>query len=179
MLGQRCAGQFHRHRDPGGNDHADAHRLAVDFDRAGEELSEEPFEPGGYLTDYWTEEALDVIEANKNRPFFLYLAYTAPHWPLHAHPEDIARYEGRTYVFRFADGVEMYHGGGRSGVRDVRNPGRGDTVGGVAETELAMGVASPAPERLVGADRQREPVATAMCVKPYSRISSAVMALSK
>lgn len=27
-------------------------------------------------------------------PFFLYLAHTAPHWPLHAHPEDVARYDG-------------------------------------------------------------------------------------
>ena len=27
-------------------------------------------------------------------PFFLYLAYNALHWPLHAHPEDIAKYEG-------------------------------------------------------------------------------------
>ncbi|KGB55424.1 putative arylsulfatase A [Sphingopyxis sp. LC81] len=29
------------------------------------------------------------------RPFFGYLAFTAPHWPLQAHPEDIARYKGR------------------------------------------------------------------------------------
>jgi arylsulfatase len=31
----------------------------------------------------------------KQNPYFLYLAYTAPHWPLHALPEDIARYRGR------------------------------------------------------------------------------------
>ena len=30
-----------------------------------------------------------------NTPFFAYVAYTSPHWPLHAHPEDIARYKGR------------------------------------------------------------------------------------
>jgi arylsulfatase len=30
-------------------------------------------------------------------PFFLYMAFTSPHWPLHAHPEDIARYKG-TYM---------------------------------------------------------------------------------
>ena len=41
----------------------------------------EPFEPGGYLTDWWTDESLKVIEANKNRPFFLYLAHWAPHTP--------------------------------------------------------------------------------------------------
>jgi len=42
------------------------------------------FEPGGYLTDYWTDEAIKVIEANRNRPFFLYLAHWAPHTPLQA-----------------------------------------------------------------------------------------------
>lgn len=30
---------------------------------------------------------------NGDAPFFLYVAFTAPHWPLHAHPEDMARYE--------------------------------------------------------------------------------------
>ena len=30
-----------------------------------------------------------------NRPFFLYVAYTAPHWPLHALPQAIAKYEGK------------------------------------------------------------------------------------
>ncbi len=48
----------------------------------------EPFEPGGYLTDWWTDESLKVIEANKNRPFFLYLAHWAPHTPLQATKED-------------------------------------------------------------------------------------------
>ncbi|MCR9270053.1 MAG: sulfatase [Hyphomonadaceae bacterium] len=47
-----------------------------------------PFEPGGYLTDWWTDESLNVIEANKNRPFFLYLAHWAPHTPLQATQED-------------------------------------------------------------------------------------------
>lgn len=30
-----------------------------------------------------------------DQPFFLYVAHTAPHWPMHARPEDIARYHGR------------------------------------------------------------------------------------
>ena len=42
------------------------------------------FEPGGYLTDYWTDEAVKVIEANKERPFFLYLAHWGVHTPLQA-----------------------------------------------------------------------------------------------
>ncbi|MEO0871184.1 MAG: sulfatase [Pseudomonadota bacterium] len=48
----------------------------------------EPFKPAGYLTDWWTDESLKVIEANKNRPFFLYLAHWAPHTPLQATKED-------------------------------------------------------------------------------------------
>ena len=31
-------------------------------------------------------------------PFFQYVAFTAPHWPLHAWEDDIARYEGRYMV---------------------------------------------------------------------------------
>ncbi len=46
------------------------------------------FEPGGYLTDYWTDESLKVIEANKNHPFFLYLAHWGVHTPLQATNED-------------------------------------------------------------------------------------------
>ena len=48
----------------------------------------ELFEPGGYLTDYWTDESLKVIEANKNRPFFLYLAHWGVHTPLQATKAD-------------------------------------------------------------------------------------------
>ena len=46
------------------------------------------FRPGGYLTDYWTDEAIRVIEANRNRPFFLYLAHWGTHTPLQATRED-------------------------------------------------------------------------------------------
>ncbi len=46
------------------------------------------FEPDGYLTDYYTEEAVKVIEQNKDRPFFLYLAHWAPHTPLQATQAD-------------------------------------------------------------------------------------------
>jgi arylsulfatase len=50
-----------------------------------------------YTTDYFTNYALDWLEEYKaeEKPFFLYLAYTAPHDPLMAWPEDIAKYEGK------------------------------------------------------------------------------------
>jgi arylsulfatase A-like enzyme len=47
-----------------------------------------PFQPPGYLTDYFTDEAVKVVTANRHRPFFLYLAYNAPHTPLQSTRED-------------------------------------------------------------------------------------------
>ena len=49
---------------------------------------EERFRPKGYLTDYWTDQAVKVIRNNKHRPFFLYLAHWGPHTPLQATRED-------------------------------------------------------------------------------------------
>lgn len=46
------------------------------------------FAPDRYMTDYLTEAALAGIRANRNRPFFLYLAYNAPHTPLQALQSD-------------------------------------------------------------------------------------------
>ncbi|NWG45501.1 MAG: sulfatase [Alphaproteobacteria bacterium] len=63
-------------------------QFAADFDRAGEEPTDEPFAPPSYITDYYTDEALKVIEANRNRPFFLYLAHWGVHTPLQATRED-------------------------------------------------------------------------------------------
>lgn len=56
-----------------------------------------PKEKSFYTTDYFTNYALDYIEdaSKKKKPFFLYLAYTAPHDPLMAWPEDIKKYKGK------------------------------------------------------------------------------------
>jgi len=52
-----------------------------------------------YLTDAITDYALDFLDEHDqqygSQPFFMYLAYTAPHWPLHAPPEDISKYKDR------------------------------------------------------------------------------------
>jgi iduronate 2-sulfatase len=47
----------------------------------------------GYLTNRLTEEAVAFIDRNKNRPFFLYLAYNAVHAPAEAPPADIKQYQ--------------------------------------------------------------------------------------
>ena len=46
------------------------------------------FNPDAYMTDYLGREAARAIEANKNRPFFMYLAFNAPHTPLQALKSD-------------------------------------------------------------------------------------------
>ncbi len=57
-------------------------------------------EPTGddyYYTDAISENACRMIEASvaDETPFFAYVAYTAPHWPLHAFADDIERYRGQ------------------------------------------------------------------------------------
>ena len=49
----------------------------------------EMFSPDKYVTDYYTDEAIKVIEKNKNRPFFLYLSHWAIHNPLQAIRSDV------------------------------------------------------------------------------------------
>lgn len=55
------------------------------------------FPAGFYTTDAFTTHTIQTIEAavEAKQPFFLHLAYTSPHYPLHAPPEDIARYRGK------------------------------------------------------------------------------------
>jgi arylsulfatase A-like enzyme len=61
----------------------------------------ERIQPEGeyFITDVITEESIrqlhDHADSRPDQPFFQYVAYTAPHWPLHAHEEDIAKYKGR------------------------------------------------------------------------------------
>tara|TARA_B110000908_G_scaffold167350_1_gene220142 strand:- start:649 stop:2154 length:1506 start_codon:yes stop_codon:yes gene_type:complete len=59
-----------------------------------------PFIPANkdfYTTDAFTDYAIKYLEEYKgeDKPFFLYLAYTAPHYPLHASEQDVAKYRGK------------------------------------------------------------------------------------
>ncbi|HXE54669.1 MAG TPA: arylsulfatase [Tepidisphaeraceae bacterium] len=71
---------------------------------------------GFYYTDAIADHAVGRIEsdATANQPFFLYVAFTAPHWPLQAPPEDIEKYkdaykEGwdKLHLTRHAKEVEL------------------------------------------------------------------------
>ena len=52
-----------------------------------------------FYTDAINDQAAQFIQDHHNsspeQPFFQYVAHTAPHWPLHAHDEDIAKYKGK------------------------------------------------------------------------------------
>ncbi len=50
---------------------------------------------GFYMTDAITEYAIEFIKEYNEQPYFLYVAYTAPHWPLHATEEVNNRYKGK------------------------------------------------------------------------------------
>ncbi len=63
-------------------------------------IDRERFTPpveGFFTTDAFTDYAIRFIQEPRTaqQPFFLYLAYNAPHWPMHARPETIARYRGK------------------------------------------------------------------------------------
>ena len=57
-----------------------------------------PFNPEKdfFATDAFTDWGLNWLDEKEREqdPFFLFLSYNAPHWPLHAHFEDITKYDG-------------------------------------------------------------------------------------
>lgn len=50
---------------------------------------------GFYMTDAISQKAVDYIGTSAGKPFFMYVAYTAPHWPIQAPDEEIAKYRGK------------------------------------------------------------------------------------
>lgn len=52
-----------------------------------------------YMTDAFSDHAVKYVQDHakdqSGKPFFMYLAYTAAHWPLQARPQDIAKYQGK------------------------------------------------------------------------------------
>jgi arylsulfatase A-like enzyme len=55
-----------------------------------------PTDTNYYTTDAFGEHLVQFLHEQKDdQPFFAYLAFNAPHWPLHARPEDIARFVGK------------------------------------------------------------------------------------
>lgn len=114
-----------------------------------ENREHDPTTDGFYATDAFTDYAVDRIRehGDSDQPFFLYLAYTAPHWPLHALPEDIQR-----YADRYRDGWAP--------LRRERYECLVDT--GIIDPKWAL---SPADERAADWDALDEPTRNLMARK--------------
>ena len=112
------SGKWHitRHTDPDGDTHSWPCQRGFDeyfgiitgaanywkpqtLTRNNERLDLDDLPEDFFLTDAISDQAADYVRAHasekSDKPFFLYTAYTSPHWPLHAHDEDIAKYRGR------------------------------------------------------------------------------------
>lgn len=61
-------------------------------------LDHDTYREGYYCSDDWTDKAIEWMKLHAStspaKPFFLYVAHNAPHAPLHAKAEDLARYRG-------------------------------------------------------------------------------------
>jgi arylsulfatase A-like enzyme len=62
---------------------------------------------GRYLTDVFTQEALEFIKRHRDRPFFLHLAYNAPHFPFQVPDEDAKPFRE---TGKFTEGVSLIYG---------------------------------------------------------------------
>ena len=104
--------------------HMDGDVLAAGFDRSrrvnnqgnffsnqGNRLNDKPYPPEFEKEDYYcttatADHAIECLEDHQQhhaeKPFFHYLAFIAPHFPLHARPEDIEKYQSR-----YEDGWEL------------------------------------------------------------------------
>ncbi|HUZ18640.1 MAG TPA: arylsulfatase [Spirochaetia bacterium] len=71
----------------------------ITLTRDNDNIEHEALDPGYYFTDAISRNAADFIRGHRAEaakdPFFLYVAYTSPHWPLHAPPEVTEKYSGR------------------------------------------------------------------------------------
>lgn len=73
-------------------------RFGATYREDGRTLSKLP--DNFYSSDTFATKLIEQLKATRagadgKKPFFAYLAFTAPHWPLQARPEDIAKYRGK------------------------------------------------------------------------------------
>ncbi len=65
---------------------------------------------GTYLTDYLTDQVVDLIHGRDERPFFLNLCYYSVHTPIQAKPELIEKYQAKATAMGL-DGIETFEEG--------------------------------------------------------------------
>lgn len=112
-------------------------------------------EDGYYTSTAIADHAIKCLKGHaaehQNKPFFSYVAFTAPHFPLHAPPEDIARYR-KAYL----DGWDAMRAERWKRMQSLRIGG--DTLAGI---ERAVGPPYPFPEAIkkLGPNEVNRPVA--------------------
>lgn len=83
----------------GGAGHFDDRTLMVDFEKSWfrENGKRAELPDDFYSTAFYTDKMIEYMKNDQDddKPFFAYLAYTAPHWPLQAPPEYIDKYKGK------------------------------------------------------------------------------------
>ncbi|MSU73357.1 MAG: arylsulfatase [Opitutus sp.] len=123
-----------------------ATRLFADGDRRVTE-----FPRDFYSTDAFSARAADFIRrsARADRPFFLHLCYTAPHFPLHAPAEDVARYRGK-----YRDGYDA--------LRARR-----------FQRQIELGLIDPAVSKLSPVDRKTGSFRYEYEVPPWAKLDAA------
>jgi arylsulfatase A-like enzyme len=88
---QRGFDEFYGFLGHGGHDYFDLKRTAAAFSSIWR--NDRVIDDTGYLTDNLGREAVSFISRHEKRPFFLYLAFNAVHFPLQAPPEVIRKYD--------------------------------------------------------------------------------------
>ena len=116
------------------------------------------FEPGGYLTDYYTDQAVQVIEANKDRPFLLYLAHWAVHTPLQALRAD---YEALSHIEEHR--LRVYAAMVRSLDRSVGRVLEALRENGLEENTLVFFTSDNGAPAYIGLPRPRRPRPASTC----------------
>jgi arylsulfatase len=79
-----------------------------------------------YYTDAISDQAVQFVgdhaRTDPTKPFFLYVAYTAAHWPMHALPEDVAKYTGKYDLGYEPIRKARFEKGAKLGVIDPNQP---------------------------------------------------------
>jgi arylsulfatase len=115
-----------------------------------------PVKPGSgyYITTAVAEHAIEYLQdhsaRHQTRPFFLYLAFSVPHFPLQAPPEDIARYRDR-----YREGWEAVRAGRWKRIQEL-----GLVHGNVSDVEREVGPPYHFPKALeiLGPNEVNRPV---------------------
>lgn len=98
---------------------------------------------GRYLTDVFTDEAVEFIRRHAHEPFFLHLAYNAPHTPLQAPDEDLAPL---VEVGQFTRGVALIYAMIRRMDRGIERVLAELDVQGIAENTIVLFTSDNGPQ---------------------------------